>query len=75
MNATAGPITKAEALQICEEIREQYRGKFWTLAGLQCWGCTTFTKGDIGKRCFANAPDFRGCNLVNDRYDQRNQKG
>lgn len=71
MHTIGEAITKDEALRICEAIRIQYRGKFWTLAGLQCWGCTTFTKGNIDKRCFASQPNFRGCNLVNGVYDKQ----
>ncbi len=64
-------IPRDVALQLCTEIRNQYRGKWWTLAGLQCWGCWTFTKGDSAKMCVSSRPDNRGCNLVNARYDQQ----
>ncbi len=64
-------IPKDVAFQLCTEIRQQYRGKWYTAAGWQCWGCTTFSHGDPAKMCISNRPDFRGCNLVNTRYDQR----
>lgn len=64
-------IPRDVALQLCAEIRDQYRGKWWTLAGLQCWGCWTFTQGDAAKMCVSSRPDNRGCNLVNARYDQQ----
>ncbi len=64
-------IPRDTALQICAEIREQYGGKWWTLAGMQCMGCTRATKGDVTKMCVSNAPGYRGCNLVNARYDRR----
>ncbi len=67
----ANAIPKDAALQICAEIREQYRGKWWSLAGMQCWGCTTFSKGDPTKMCIGSRPDYRGCNLVNARYDRQ----
>lgn len=64
-------IPKETAFQLCAEIREQYRGKWWTLAGMQCMGCDAATKGDMTKRCVSGSPDYRGCNLVNARYDRR----
>ena len=64
-------IPKDMALQLCAEIRQAYLGKWYTLAGLQCWGCTTFSKGNTTKMCVSSRPDFRGCNLVNARHAQR----
>ncbi|MGD9094207.1 MAG: hypothetical protein PVF74_15270 [Anaerolineales bacterium] len=63
-------IPKEMALQLCNQIRQQYGGKWYTFAGLHCWGCTTFCKGDPARMCFSNQPGYRGCNLVNARYDQ-----
>ncbi len=73
MNATEQtiPIPKDTALELCAEIRQKYGGKWWTLAGMQCWGCTTFSKGDPAKMCVASRPDYRGCNLVTARYMNR----
>lgn len=68
----ANAIPKETAVQLCAEIREENRGKWWTLAGMQCWGCSTFGK-DEEHRCVASRPDYRGCNLVNARYDRRTQ--
>lgn len=62
-------IPREAAIQLCSEIRQQYKGKWWTLAGMQCMGCLAATKGDMSKMCFSNAPGYRGCNLVNARYD------
>ena len=53
------------------QIRQQYEGKWWTLTGMQCMGCNAATKGDMSKRCVSNAPGYRGCNLVNARYDHQ----
>ncbi|NJD03976.1 MAG: hypothetical protein FIA99_15570 [Ruminiclostridium sp.] len=64
------PISKEDALKICEKIRKDYSGKWYTLAGLQCWGCKTFTGGDTGKMCFNSRSDYRGCNLVNAVFDK-----
>jgi len=63
-------IPKDTAFQLCAEIRQEYRGKWYTFAGLQCGGCIIFSKGDPAKMCVSNRPDYRGCNLVNARYDQ-----
>ncbi len=63
-------IPRDTALQICAQLRRQYLGKWWTLAGMQCMGCTRATKGDVTKMCMSNAPGYRGCNLVNRRYDR-----
>jgi len=64
-------IPKDTALQFCTEIRRKYQGKWWTIAGMQCMGCTTASKGDLAKMCVSNAPGYRGCNLVNARYDRQ----
>lgn len=66
----ANAIPKDIALRLCAEIRQQYSGKWYTFAGLQCWGCSTFTQNDQTKMCVASRPDYRGCNLVNARYDR-----
>jgi len=29
-----------------------------------------FSKGDPAKMCVGSQPDYRGCNLVNARYDR-----
>ncbi len=70
MDETINAIPKDTALQLCAEIRQQYEGKWWTLAGMQCMGCTAATKGDITKRCVSTGPGYRGCNLVNARFDR-----
>ncbi len=66
-------IPKEVAFQLCTAIRQRYHGKWYTSAGLQCWGCTTFSKGDPTKMCVSNQPDYRGCNLVNACYDQQSR--
>ncbi len=62
-------IPKDVALLLCVAIRQENRGKWYTFAGLQCWGCTTFSKGDSAKMCVSSREDYRGCNLVNKRYE------
>ena len=64
-------IPKDSALQLCAEILEKNRGKWYTLAGLQCWGCLKFSRGDPTKMCVSAKPDYTGCNLVNARYKQK----
>jgi hypothetical protein len=61
-------MPRETALALCAEIRQQYRGKWWTLAGMQCMGCVTASKGDPAKMCVSSRADNRGCNLVNARY-------
>lgn len=70
MNQSQNVISKQIALQLCAEIRLDYGGKWYTLAGLQCWGCTTASKGEPTRMCFHSRPDYRGCNLVNARFDR-----
>jgi len=64
-------IPKDLAIQLCAEIRQQYKGKWWTFAGMQCMGCSLASKGDLAKMCVSSAPGYRGCGLVNRRYDQQ----
>ena len=71
MDTTKTAITQDVAFQICADIRQQYQGKWWTLAGMQCMGCNAATKGAMSKRCVSNAPGYRGCNLVSARYDRQ----
>lgn len=66
-------IPKDVAFKLCDEIRQQYLGKWYTFKGIQCWGCTTYSKDDPTKMCFSNHPELYGCNLVNDRFDRKHQ--
>jgi len=74
MDGSRTDIPKDAALQLCTEIRAQNQGKWWTLAGMQCMGCTAASKGDLAKMCVSNGPGYRGCNLVNARYDRQAEK-
>lgn len=67
---TANAIPKEVAFYLCSQIQKQYRGKIYTFSGLQCWGCTTFSNKHPESSCVCNHPGYRGCNLVNARYDQ-----
>lgn len=69
VKVTQKQIPQATAIQLCTEIRTRYKGKWYTLAGMQCMGCQAASKGALEKMCISATPDYRGCNLVNARYD------
>ena len=71
MNTKTVEFSRETSLQLCAEIRQQYQGKWWTFPGMQCMGCTLASKGDATKMCISGAPDYRGCNLVNARYNRQ----
>ena len=60
-------IPEETARGLCREIRLVKAPKLFT----QCWGCVRATKGVEEKMCFYKPPDFRGCALVNQRFDAR----
>jgi hypothetical protein len=68
-------IPRETALAICEEIRAENREQLFSLAKLRCWGCVTFSKGEAEKMCVSSRPGYRGCDLVNQRYDQQRWAG
>jgi hypothetical protein len=68
LKTNLNPIPRETALQLCAEIRTQYQGKWYTLAGMQCLGCLAASKGDLAKMCVSSRSDYRGCNLVSARY-------
>ena len=74
MDKTKTDIPKDVALELCTEIRQQYHGKWWTLAGMQCMDCIGASKGDLTRMCVSNAPGYRGYNLANVRYDRQAKK-
>ncbi len=61
-------IPEALAWQLCADIRQENQGRWYSWAGIQCWFCVKFSKGDRAKMCVSNQPGYRGCNLVNARY-------
>ncbi len=69
MNPIAIPWEKA--LQLCLEIREENRRKRYTPAGMMCWGCVKFSKGDPAKMCASLRSDYRGCYKINARYERQ----
>ena len=61
-----GPIPLDIAKKLCADIRMEKGSKLFT----QCWGCVRATKGVEEKMCYYKPPDFRGCGLVNERFDK-----
>jgi len=64
-NAKKDPIPLETARELCAQIRQIKAKKLFT----QCWGCVRATKGAEEKMCYYTPPDFRGCALVNERFD------
>lgn len=64
-------IPRDVAMQLCSEIRAEHRGRWYTLRALRCWGCVAFCNGDFSRMCAGSRSDNRGCDLVNQRYDQQ----
>ncbi|CAG0947197.1 hypothetical protein ANRL1_03799 [Anaerolineae bacterium] len=64
------PIPREVAWELCAEIRDENRDKLYTFAGMWCWGCRTFTKGNLNAMCVSRRSDFRGCAQVNARFEQ-----
>jgi len=60
------PIPLETARRICREIRKKKSSKLFT----QCWGCVKATKGMEERMCFFKPPEFRGCALVNRRFEE-----
>lgn len=69
--SAAGGIPREVALRLCGEIRQEGRAQWFSAAHWQCWGCVRFSKGDLAKMCMGSQPGFRGCALVNARFDAR----
>ena len=63
-----GAISRDEAVQLCEAIRVDNRGKWYSLARLQCWGCLKFSKSDPEKMCLRSQEGYDGCNLIKKCY-------
>jgi hypothetical protein len=66
-------IPRETALQLCAEIHQENRGKWYRFAHLQCWGCTTFAKGNPDKMCLSIQDGYCGCKLINKRYVQQSK--
>lgn len=67
----SGPIIPQDlAWELCMEIRTENRRAWYRAAAWQCWGCTRFSGGNPEQMCVSNRPDYRGCRLVNARFDR-----
>ena len=67
-HSPVGAIRRDVALLICAALQQDNRGKWYAPAGLQCWGCLKFSKGDPAKMRLSRREGYRGCRLVNKRY-------
>jgi hypothetical protein len=56
--AAPEPLDRDTAVGICQQV--QVRGKRWSAAWWQCWGCRRFSGGDPEKMCIAAKPGYRG---------------
>jgi hypothetical protein len=72
--AAAEPLDRDTALGICQRVQAEVRGKPWSAAWWQCWGCRRFSGGDPEKMCIAAEPGYRGCELVNRRLEKARQQ-
>jgi hypothetical protein len=70
-NPSRDEIPFEKAYQLCHEINRGAKGLQLFFINAQCWGCLTFSKGDVEKMCFRNSPGNRGCLLINAKYDGR----
>jgi len=66
-------IPEEIALQLCAEIHDENRGKWYSFARLQCWGCMTSAKGNPDRMCLTKREGYRGCSLINKRYARRSE--
>jgi len=62
---TGKDIPREVAMKLCDEIRAENKQRRFSISQLQCWGCCTWSRGDVGKMCLSSK---EGCNLVNKRY-------
>ena len=61
-------IKKIVALALCDTIRKENTGKWYTVAGLTCWYCMKSAKGNLAKMRMRRIKGYHGCRLVNDCY-------
>jgi hypothetical protein len=62
------PITKYDAWELCAEIWNENRDRWFTPEGLQCRLCWMASKATPADRLVSREPDYRGCPQVNRRY-------
>ncbi|MAE10620.1 MAG: hypothetical protein QGI51_04420 [Dehalococcoidales bacterium] len=61
-------IKKSVALMLCDGIRRENSGKWYTWDGLTCWSCQRSAKGKLARMRMRKKTGYRGCRLVNDWY-------
>ena len=61
-------INKSVATLLCDTIRRENAGKWYTPGGLTCWYCLRSSKGNQAKMRMSHQNGYRGCRLVNDWY-------
>ena len=59
------PIPKDVAIRLCEEIQQEHRGKWYTLAAWFCPVCAKLSSDEGLPGCLASDD---GCWMVNRRY-------
>jgi len=57
------------ALRLCQEIRRDNRGKWYSFYGIWCAMCDRVSKGNVSKLCFSGGEGNRGCSQANRRWD------
>ncbi len=68
--ASGEPIQRDVARRLCAQIMAQRRRKWWTPAAWRCWGCAWLSRGEPTQLRFAASPDNRGCQIINERWEQ-----
>ena len=68
------PISRDDALALCEDIRQENRGKWYKPLFWRCWGCMKLAAGNPDTMSFGGMPGNRGCKLINERYDRQFEK-
>ncbi len=69
--STGKDIPREAALKLCEEIRAENKGKWFSLGGLQCFFCYRSARGNPEKLCLSSK---EGCNLVNKRHKLQQER-
>ncbi len=64
------PIPKYIAWELCDRIWEENRNKWYTLAGWRCRFCSVLGDHSPANKRVSSRADYRGCELVNARYER-----
>ncbi|MBV7339326.1 hypothetical protein KFU94_66135 [Chloroflexi bacterium TSY] len=63
------PMPRHIAMVHCALVRKENQAQWWSFGHWQCWTCMKFGQGEPRKMLMSRTPGFRGCPLVNQRYD------